>query len=86
MDADEPDNLLNEPRLFAAAAVSEAKIDREFVSHVETRADSLTICRALIDVTAGIELSVLAEGVERYEGDRKRRPGARRIQRIPTQC
>lgn len=43
------------------------KIDREFVSHVDERADSRTICKALIDLTAGLELSVLAEGVERYE-------------------
>ncbi len=43
------------------------KIDREFVSHVDERADSRSICRALIDLTAGLELSVLAEGVERHE-------------------
>jgi EAL domain-containing protein (putative c-di-GMP-specific phosphodiesterase class I)/GGDEF domain-containing protein len=43
------------------------KIDREFVSHLDERADSRTICKALIDLTAGLELAVLAEGVERYE-------------------
>lgn len=43
------------------------KIDREFVSHVDQRADSRAICKALIDLTAGLELSVLAEGVERVE-------------------
>jgi EAL domain-containing protein (putative c-di-GMP-specific phosphodiesterase class I) len=43
------------------------KIDREFVSHLDERADSRTICKALIDLTAGLELSVLAEGVERYQ-------------------
>jgi EAL domain-containing protein (putative c-di-GMP-specific phosphodiesterase class I) len=43
------------------------KIDREFVTHVDQRADSRTICKALIDLTAGLELSVLAEGVERFE-------------------
>ncbi len=43
------------------------KIDREFVTHVDQRADSRTICKALIDLTAGLELAVLAEGVERYE-------------------
>jgi EAL domain-containing protein (putative c-di-GMP-specific phosphodiesterase class I)/GGDEF domain-containing protein len=43
------------------------KIDREFVSHVDQRADSRTICKALIDLTAGLELAVLAEGVERLE-------------------
>jgi EAL domain-containing protein (putative c-di-GMP-specific phosphodiesterase class I) len=43
------------------------KIDREFVTHVDQRADSRTICQALIHLTAGLELSVLAEGVERFE-------------------
>jgi EAL domain-containing protein (putative c-di-GMP-specific phosphodiesterase class I)/GGDEF domain-containing protein len=43
------------------------KIDREFVSHLDERADSRTICKALIDLTAGLELAVLAEGVERYQ-------------------
>jgi EAL domain-containing protein (putative c-di-GMP-specific phosphodiesterase class I)/GGDEF domain-containing protein len=43
------------------------KIDREFVTHVDQRADSRAICKALIDLTAGLELSVLAEGVERVE-------------------
>jgi len=43
------------------------KIDREFVTQVDRRADSRTICKALIDLTAGLELSVLAEGVERFE-------------------
>lgn len=43
------------------------KIDREFVSHIDQRADSRTICKALIELTAGLELGVLAEGVERFE-------------------
>jgi EAL domain-containing protein (putative c-di-GMP-specific phosphodiesterase class I) len=43
------------------------KIDREFVSHVDQRADSRAICKALVDLTAGLELAVLAEGVERAE-------------------
>lgn len=43
------------------------KIDREFVTHVDERADSRAICKAVIDLTAGLGLSVLAEGVERYE-------------------
>lgn len=43
------------------------KIDREFVTQVDQRADSRTICKALIDLTAGLELAVLAEGVERFE-------------------
>ncbi len=43
------------------------KIDREFVTHIDQRADSRAICKALIDLTAGLELAVLAEGVERAE-------------------
>jgi EAL domain-containing protein (putative c-di-GMP-specific phosphodiesterase class I)/GGDEF domain-containing protein len=43
------------------------KIDREFVTHVDERADSRAICKALIDLTAGLELAVLAEGAERIE-------------------
>jgi len=43
------------------------KIDREFVSDIDKRADSRAICKALIDLTAGLELAVLAEGVERFE-------------------
>lgn len=43
------------------------KIDREFVSHVDERADSRAICRALIELSAGLGISVLAEGVERFD-------------------
>ena len=43
------------------------KIDREFVTRVDERADSRAICKALIDLTAGLEIAVLAEGVERLE-------------------
>jgi len=43
------------------------KIDREFVTHVDERAGSRTICKALVELTAGLELGVLAEGVERFE-------------------
>ena len=41
------------------------KIDREFVSHVDARPGSRAICKALIELAAGLELTVLAEGVER---------------------
>ncbi len=41
------------------------KIDREFVTNVDQRADSRAICGALIELTRGLGLSVLAEGVER---------------------
>lgn len=43
------------------------KIDREFVTRVDERADSRAICRALIELSAGLGISVIAEGVERHE-------------------
>ena len=43
------------------------KIDREFVSHADTRPGSQAICKALVELGSGLGISVLAEGVERYE-------------------
>lgn len=43
------------------------KIDREFVSYIDQRGDSKAICGALIELSKGLGISVLAEGVERYE-------------------
>jgi Amt family ammonium transporter len=43
------------------------KIDREFVAHVDTRPSSQAICKALIELSNGLGLTVLAEGVERRE-------------------
>jgi Amt family ammonium transporter len=40
------------------------KIDREFVTQVQDRRDSQAICKALIELGRGLELKVLAEGVE----------------------
>lgn len=40
------------------------KIDREFVTDVHLRRDSRAICRALIELSRGLDLAVLAEGVE----------------------
>jgi EAL domain-containing protein (putative c-di-GMP-specific phosphodiesterase class I)/GGDEF domain-containing protein len=40
------------------------KIDREFVTNVDQRRDSRAICRALIELGRGLDLLVLAEGVE----------------------
>lgn len=40
------------------------KIDREFVTDVDSRRDSAAICRALIELCRGLDLLVLAEGVE----------------------
>ncbi|MBC7768833.1 MAG: GGDEF domain-containing protein [Phycisphaerales bacterium] len=46
---------------------SKLKIDREFVTYVDQRADSKAICRAIVELSNGLGISVLAEGVERYE-------------------
>jgi EAL domain-containing protein (putative c-di-GMP-specific phosphodiesterase class I)/GGDEF domain-containing protein len=46
---------------------SKLKIDREFVSHVDTRPGSRAICKALIELAKGLDITILAEGVERYE-------------------
>ena len=43
------------------------KIDREFISHVDTDSGSEAICKALIELGRGLGISVLAEGVERHE-------------------
>jgi len=40
------------------------KIDREFVQGIDTRPDSQAICQALVALGRGLNLSVLAEGVE----------------------
>ena len=46
---------------------SKLKIDREFVTEVHLRRDSRAICAALIELARGLEISVLAEGVETLE-------------------
>ncbi|HYD87784.1 MAG TPA: bifunctional diguanylate cyclase/phosphodiesterase [Vitreimonas sp.] len=46
---------------------SKLKIDREFVTQIDQRPDSRAICRALVELSNGLGISVLAEGVERYE-------------------
>jgi EAL domain-containing protein (putative c-di-GMP-specific phosphodiesterase class I) len=43
------------------------KIDREFVTSVDTRRDSQAICRSMIALGQGLGIRVLAEGVERPE-------------------
>jgi predicted signal transduction protein with EAL and GGDEF domain len=43
---------------------SKLKIDREFVSSVDTRQDSRAICSALVELCRGLDITVLAEGVE----------------------
>jgi Amt family ammonium transporter len=40
------------------------KIDREFVQNVDSRPDSQAICQALVALGRGLNLAVLAEGVE----------------------
>jgi EAL domain-containing protein (putative c-di-GMP-specific phosphodiesterase class I) len=43
------------------------KIDREFVTRVDERRDSQAICSALIALAKGLDIRILAEGVERRE-------------------
>lgn len=43
------------------------KIDREFVTDVDSRRDSQAICQSLIALGRGLGIRVLAEGVERRE-------------------
>jgi EAL domain-containing protein (putative c-di-GMP-specific phosphodiesterase class I)/GGDEF domain-containing protein len=43
------------------------KIDREFVIEVHDRRDSQAICRSLIELARGLEIKLLAEGVETAE-------------------
>lgn len=43
------------------------KIDREFVDQVERRPDSQAICQSMIALARGLNVAVLAEGVEREE-------------------
>ena len=43
---------------------SKLKIDREFVTDVNSRQDSRAICSALVELARGLGISVLAEGVE----------------------
>lgn len=43
------------------------KIDREFVTHIDTRPGSQAICKSLVELGAGLGIAILAEGVERLE-------------------
>jgi EAL domain-containing protein (putative c-di-GMP-specific phosphodiesterase class I)/GGDEF domain-containing protein len=47
--------------------VTKLKIDREFVSHLDLRPGSRAICKALVELCTGLDIAVLAEGVERRE-------------------
>ncbi|MFW2850409.1 putative bifunctional diguanylate cyclase/phosphodiesterase [Sphingomonas sp. TX0543] len=48
-------------------AFDKIKIDREFVTGVDTRTDSQAICQSIIALGRGLGIRVLAEGVERRE-------------------
>lgn len=43
------------------------KIDREFVCDVHLRRDSQAICRSLVELSRGLGIAILAEGVEKLE-------------------
>ena len=60
---------------------SKLKIDREFVTDVHQRRDSHAICTALVELARGLDIVVLAEGVEtREEADALRRLGCSMFQ------
>lgn len=48
-------------------AFDKIKIDRAFVSHVDSRRDNQAICRSILALGQGLGIRVLAEGVERPE-------------------
>ena len=48
-------------------AFDKIKIDREFVTDVDTRRDSQAICQSIVALGRGLGIRVLAEGVERRE-------------------
>jgi Amt family ammonium transporter len=48
-------------------AFDKIKIDRAFVTHVDTRRDNQAICRSILALGQGLGIRVLAEGVERPE-------------------
>ena len=48
-------------------AFDKIKIDREFITAVDQRADSQAICQSIIALGRGLGIRVLAEGVERRE-------------------
>ena len=60
---------------------SKLKIDREFVTDVHQRRDSHAICTALVELARGLDILVLAEGVEtREEADTLRNLGCSMFQ------
>jgi len=60
---------------------SKLKIDREFVTDVHQRRDSHAICTALVELARGLDILVLAEGVEtREEADTLRQLGCSMFQ------
>lgn len=64
-----------------ALAFDKIKIDREFVTNVDSRRDSQAICQSVIALGRGLGIRVLAEGVERREElDWLRQHGCRHFQ------
>jgi EAL domain-containing protein (putative c-di-GMP-specific phosphodiesterase class I) len=64
-----------------ALAFDKIKIDREFVSNVDSRRDSQAICQSILALGRGLGIRVLAEGVERREElDWLRRHGCEHFQ------
>jgi EAL domain-containing protein (putative c-di-GMP-specific phosphodiesterase class I) len=62
-------------------AFDKIKIDREFVTDVDTRSDSQAICQSIIALGRGLGIRVLAEGIERFaEYEWLRRHGCHHFQ------
>ena len=60
---------------------SKLKIDREFVERIHERRDSQAICTALVELARGLDITVMAEGVEtREEADTLRALGCSTFQ------
>ena len=49
---------------LSALPIDELKIDRSFLTHVETRPESAAIVRAILALAGSLNMSVVAEGVE----------------------
>ncbi|HET9512249.1 MAG TPA: EAL domain-containing protein [Sphingomonas sp.] len=62
-------------------AFDKIKIDREFVTDIDSRGDSQAICQSIIALGRGLGIRVLAEGVERHaEYEWLRRHGCHHFQ------
>ncbi|MEG3181276.1 putative bifunctional diguanylate cyclase/phosphodiesterase [Sphingomonas sp. LT1P40] len=67
--------------VLRSLAFDKIKIDREFVTDVDSRSDSQAICQSIIALGRGLGIRILAEGVERFaEYEWLRRHGCHHFQ------